>query len=234
MRVMDTSLSWTEAALRLGLTFFGAVIIGWDREEHGRPAGLRTTVLVCLTASSAMILGSLLLPTTGRPWDSYVTMDVMRLPLGILTGVGFIGAGAILHKGNFVLGVTTAASLWFSTVVGLCFGAGMFGLGGALVGLGLIVLWGMRWMEKHLMHRTEATVTFLLAREGPTQLDVMRALESAGYNFSILSAAYDSQGREFRFDVFKKVSHDEVFPPRSLALFAESPGVRELRWSRHP
>ena len=231
---MDTSLSGAEIAMRLGLTFCAAFLIGWDREEHGRPAGLRTTMLVCLTASAAMILGCLLIPTTGRPWDSYVTMDVMRLPLGILTGVGFIGAGAILHKGNLIVGVTTAAGLWFSTVLGLCFGAGKFGLGASMVALGLIVLWGMRWMEKHVKHRTEATVTFYLALDGPTQLDVMRALESAGYYFNILSAVYDPKGREFRFDVFKKVSHDEVFPPRSLALFSEQPGVRELHWTRHP
>ena len=75
------------------------------------PLASRTTILVCLTASASMILGNLLLGTLGRATDTLVRMDVMRLPLGILTGMGFIGAGAILHRGNVVVGVTTAATL---------------------------------------------------------------------------------------------------------------------------
>jgi putative Mg2+ transporter-C (MgtC) family protein len=58
----------------------------------------------------------------GKTPYSFVSMDVMRLPLGILTGMGFIGAGAIPHKGNMVLGVATAATLWFTTLMGFCFG----------------------------------------------------------------------------------------------------------------
>ena len=73
----------------------------------------------------------------------------MRLPLGILSGMGFIGAGAILHRGNMVTGVTTAATLWFVTVMGLCFGGGQIGLGLIALALGLVVLWGLKWVEQH-------------------------------------------------------------------------------------
>ena len=86
------------------LTLVAGAIVGVNRSERGRAAGFRTTILVCLTASASMILGNLLLGTTGRPFNSFVTMDVMRLPLGILTGMGFIGAGAILHRANMVTG----------------------------------------------------------------------------------------------------------------------------------
>jgi putative Mg2+ transporter-C (MgtC) family protein len=71
------------------------------------PAGLRTTLLVCLAASVAMIQTNLLLMTVGKTQDSFVVMDIMRLPLGILSGMGFIGAGAIVRRDNIVLGVTT-------------------------------------------------------------------------------------------------------------------------------
>ena len=71
-----------------------------------------------------MIQTNLLLATAGKSADSFVVLDLMRLPLGILTGMGFIGGGAILRRDGFVLGVTTAATLWFVTVIGLCFGAG--------------------------------------------------------------------------------------------------------------
>jgi len=108
---MPVQLEWADIGLRLACTLAAAFAIGLNRGEHGRPAGLRTTMLVSLAASIAMMLSNSLLGTAGRPEKSFVTFDVMRLPLGILTGMGFIGAGAILRRDNMVLGVTTAATL---------------------------------------------------------------------------------------------------------------------------
>lgn len=108
---------------------------------------MRTTILVCVAATAAMIQANLLLPTDGKHWDGFAVMDPMRLPLGILTGVGFIGAGAIMHRGNFVQGLTTAATLWYSTVLGLSVGAGELWLGAALVVIAILVLWGLKKIE---------------------------------------------------------------------------------------
>lgn len=121
---MPIELHWPAIALRLALTIAAGGLLGAERSKTGHAAGLRTTLLVSLAASVAMIQMNLLLPTNGKPPDSYAVMDLMRLPLGILTGVGFIGAGAIVHNNELVVGVTTAATLWFATVVGLCMGGG--------------------------------------------------------------------------------------------------------------
>src|SRR5262249_23206233 len=121
---MPLTLSWHDIALRLALAVVAGMVLGLDRGEHGRPAGLRTTLLVCLAAAVAMIQTNLLMVTRGKAPDSFSVLDLMRLPLGILTGMGFIGGGAILRRENMVLGVTTAATLWFVTVIGLCFGGG--------------------------------------------------------------------------------------------------------------
>src|SRR3979490_2187973 len=141
---MPLTLGWREIALRLALSLIAGVLIGLDRGERGRPAGLRTTLLVCLAASVTMIQANLLLGTSGKPANSFVTLDLMRLPLGILTGMGFIGGGAILRRDGLVLGVTTAATLWLATVIGLCFGGGQIGLGVAASILAMLVLSGMR------------------------------------------------------------------------------------------
>jgi putative Mg2+ transporter-C (MgtC) family protein len=74
----------------------------------------------------------------------------MRLSLGILTGVGFIGAGAIFRQNNLVRGVTTAATLWFVSVIGLCFGGGQIGLGIAGTIIGVAALWGLKALEERL------------------------------------------------------------------------------------
>src|SRR6202789_1117700 len=134
---MPLTLTWHDIALRLALSLAAGALIGLDRGEHGRPAGLRTTLLVCLAAAVAMIQTNLLLATRGRASDSFIMMDLMRLPLGILTGMGFIGGGAILRRDGLVVGVTTAATLWFVTVIGLCFGGGQIGLGLSALGLSL-------------------------------------------------------------------------------------------------
>ena len=83
-------------------------------------------------------------------------MDLMRLPLGILTGVGFIGGGAILRRENMVIGVTTAATLWLATVIGLCLGAGQLGLGIVATALGIVALQGLRWVEGRLRQKIRA------------------------------------------------------------------------------
>src|ERR1700733_1024394 len=147
---MPTNLVWSEIAIRLLCTIVAGGLIGYNRGEHGRPAGLRTTMLVALAACLAMIQVNLLLPTAGRPANSFVMNDLMRLPLGILSGMGFIGAGAIVRRDNFVVGVTTAATMWFLTVIGLCFGGGQIALGLVGTGLGTLVLTGLKLIEDRM------------------------------------------------------------------------------------
>ena len=141
MYTMPLNPTWEDIALRLLLTLVAGALIGFNREAHGHAAGLRTTMLVCLAASVAMILANMMLTVSGKTDSSFVRIDVMRLPLGILTGVGFIGGGAILQRDKLVAGVTTAATLWLVTVIGLCFGAGDIWLGVAATAISFFVLW---------------------------------------------------------------------------------------------
>lgn len=118
--------------LRLGLSAVAGTLIGIERERHGRAAGLRTQLLVCLSACIAMILSdqfyhrSFELQNSTSGWHP----DPARLAAGVLAGIGFLGAGVILRQSTHVIrGVTTAATLWFVTVIGMAFGAGAIGIG---------------------------------------------------------------------------------------------------------
>jgi putative Mg2+ transporter-C (MgtC) family protein len=221
----------TEIAIRLLLTFIAGAIIGVNRSERGRAAGFRTTILVCLTASASMILGNLMLGTTGRPFNSFVTMDVMRLPLGILTGMGFIGAGAILHRANVVTGVTTAASLWFTTLMGFCFGAGEFLLGAWMLGLGVFVLWCMQWVEARWKQQQEATLMVLVQPEGPSHTELAAIIETDGHKINSCAARYAGAESEWRFDIQWKATQDDASLPEYLKRLAEHSGVKEVRWT---
>jgi putative Mg2+ transporter-C (MgtC) family protein len=139
--------SWSDIALRLALTLLAGAVIGFNRGARGHAAGFRTTILVGLAASVAMIQANLLLPLSGKTPESFSVMDLMRLPLGILTGVGFIGGGTILKRGDLVTGVTTAATLWVVTVIGLCLGGGQLILGIATTVLVVFTLWTLKWVD---------------------------------------------------------------------------------------
>jgi putative Mg2+ transporter-C (MgtC) family protein len=226
-----TEISSSDIAIRLVLTLLAGAIIGVNRSERGRAAGFRTTILVCLTASASMILGNLLLATTGLPTDTFVRMDIMRLPLGILTGMGFIGAGAILHRGNAVTGVTTAATLWFTTLMGFCFGAGQFLLGAWMLGLGIFVLWCMAWIENRWKQRQEATLVVVVSRDGPSQSDLAATLETNGHRVAASGARYSEARTEWRFDVNWRAAHEESSLPPFVEALAGRAGVKEVRWT---
>jgi putative Mg2+ transporter-C (MgtC) family protein len=144
--------------LRLILTLIAGALLGLNRGAHGNAAGFRTTILVGLAAAVAMVQADLLLSVGGRTAESFGVMDVMRLPLGILTGVGFIGGGAILKRGHLVTGVTTAATLWVMTVIGLCFGGGQLQLGIKATVLAIITLFALKWLDARIPREHHATL----------------------------------------------------------------------------
>ncbi len=232
MAPMPLTVGWHDVALRLVLTCIAGALIGFNRDEHGRSAGLRTTMLVCLAASVAMIQTNVLLPTVGKTTNSFVVLDLMRLPLGILTGMGFIGGGAILRRSDLVLGVTTAATLWIVTVIGLCFGGGQLVLGVAATALGLVVLWGLKLTERYIRQDRRGTLVREKEADGPVAAELVSLLNAAGIQVVDQSITYSEQARysEIHYGVRWRGTREETSPPPFLGDFATRPGVRRLQW----
>jgi putative Mg2+ transporter-C (MgtC) family protein len=229
---MPLTLTWHDIAIRLALSLVAGGLIGLDRGEHGRPAGLRTTLLVCLAAAVAMIQANLLLNTTGKAGDSFVTLDLMRLPLGILTGMGFIGGGAILRRDGFVLGVTTAATLWFVTMVGLCFGGGQITLGIAAFALGMLVLEGLRWFDYRMKQEQHGTLYLTTERDEPDHEAIRAIVQNAGYKTSLSSVAYvnQTQQRQLEFRLQWRGVPQNLDAPPFLRDLICNPHVVAAQW----
>jgi putative Mg2+ transporter-C (MgtC) family protein len=189
------NLQWQDIALRLAVTFVCGAIIGFDRGEHGRPAGLRTTILISLAACVAMLQANLLMNTVGKASDSFIVLDLMRLPLGILSGVGFIGAGAILKRDTLVRGVTTAATLWFVSVMGLCFGGGQIKLGLVAFAIAFVTLTSLKRIENFFPKWHPASLYLVLSTEVLSEEDVRAQLKNAGMKISSWAVAYLSSKR---------------------------------------
>ncbi|HEX3892494.1 MAG TPA: MgtC/SapB family protein [Terracidiphilus sp.] len=229
---MSPEIHWQQIALRLALTLIAGSLLGFERSRTGHFAGLRTTLLVTLAASISMLQMNLLLPTNGKPHDSYVVMDLMRLPLGILTGVGFIGAGAILRKNETVLGVTTAATMWFATVVGLCLGGGQLILGSTGTALGFSVLWGLRRFERRIEHDQLGQLTLTIVGDRPSPQELRAELERAHFRLKSISVSYDLSQHTKTYDCqvrWPAISGDGDVPA-ILASLEQTPGLVRLDW----
>ena len=232
MMTMASHITWTDVVLRLAVTVIVGIVVGYNRSEHGKAAGMRTTVLVCLAASIAMIQVNLLLPMSGRGPASFVMNDLMRLPLGILTGVGFIGGGAILRRDNIIVGVTTAATLWLVTVVGLCIGGGQISLALAGTLLALGALWGLRALEDRMLREHRARFSIDVGGTGPTEAQIRRRLEQAGLSIVSVRSVLCRNGkrRELQFELSHMRRFSNCETPPLLAELASEAGVLRVEW----
>ncbi len=229
---MAPEIHWPAIAIRLILTVIAGGLLGIERSRTGHAAGLRTTLLVTLAASVAMIQMNLLMESNGKPPSSFAVMDLMRLPLGILTGVGFIGAGAIVRKNELVVGLTTAATLWFATVVGLCLGGGQLILGSISTVIGFVVLWGLRWFETRVERFQMGELKIVIAERHLSPCDLRRKLQRAKFRIKSISVRhqardhFDTLGCEIRWPA----DGGNADIPGIVAELEELPGLVELEW----
>lgn len=226
---MDMPLqpTWPDIAIRIALTMAAGAIVGFDRGARGHAAGFRTTILVGLAAAVAMIQTNILLPVSGKTPESFAVMDVMRLPLGILTGVGFIGAGTIVKKGDLVTGVTTAATLWLMTVIGLCLGGGQIVLGIVATALAVITLRALQWVDRAIPREHRARLMVIGDDEMRAITELPRLTGELGYRARFAEAERRDDGAiDCSFDISWRRAERAAPPVDLLTLIRGQYAVR--------
>lgn len=226
---MNAVVTWQDIGLRLAAAVLAGAIVGFDRGARGEVAGLRTTILICLAAAGAMIEANLMLSVTGKAADSFAVMDALRFPLGILSGIGFIGAGAIIRRGKLVTGVTTAATLWLITVVGLILGAGYFGTGAGMVAIAFVVLFLLKRLEPLLFTEHRGNLTVAAAADGPQAEELQALIRDDGYKISSIAV---KQGRQ-RIVRCRLAWHGRQGPdqlPGLIKTISARKGIVSIRW----
>ncbi|MCR4572206.1 MAG: MgtC/SapB family protein [Lentisphaeria bacterium] len=140
-----------ELLKRLLFAALCGIMIGWERDLHGRSAGLRTHMLVAL-GSAIFTLLSLLMPASAlpSPGSENVRGDVGRIAAQIVSGIGFLGAGTIVKEGFTIKGLTTAACLWFSAAIGMACGANQIMIAFTMTIGELILVFIGKWYEKKM------------------------------------------------------------------------------------
>jgi putative Mg2+ transporter-C (MgtC) family protein len=159
-------------------------------------------------------------------------LDLMRLPLGVLSGMGFIGAGAILRRGELVMGVTTAATLWYVTIMGLCFGGGQLGLGMAMLALGIFVLWALKRFEDWVKHDHHVHLRVVTLADGPDEPELRRLLASDGLHVRSCAVSYNvrRRRRSLRCSMKWRCRSDDVDTPPVVARLAARADVVRVDW----
>lgn len=179
-------LSFWLVTFRLLLAAFLSGAIGFEREFHGRAAGFRTHILLCVGSTLVML-------TSMHIFDIYISkapVDPARIAAGVITGIGFLGAGTIMHSRSSIRGLTTAASLWVVAGIGLAVGSGLYYAAILTTVLTIVALLVFGKIE-HVMIRKDWYRTIVIeTKEGIDQLKAIRDVLDE-YNISITNYEID-------------------------------------------
>jgi len=184
-----------EITVRLLAALAAGALIGYERSYHGRPAGFRTHALVC-TASSLLMLVTVYEAHWMRTTTGLVQIDPTRMAQGIMTGIGFLGAGVIIKEGLSVRGLTTAASIWITAAIGILAGIGFYFPLVISVVLTLGILAFFRWIEARMPSQAYYHFDVRFARSaGMTERQVRELVEAHGFSIANFSYRLEAEGR---------------------------------------
>jgi putative Mg2+ transporter-C (MgtC) family protein len=217
--------AWT-ILFRLILAAVLSGMIGFEREFHGRAAGFRTHILLCIGSTLVML-------TSMHIFDVYygkVSVDPARIAAGVITGIGFLGAGTIMHSHSSVRGLTTAASLWVVAGIGLAVGSGLY-FGSAITAVLTIVTLMLFSRIEHAMIRKDWYRTiYIEAKEGTDRLKAIRgALSHYGVELTDFEADHDAEKScamlRFGLKLRNTRTADQI-----LADVGKIDGVKFVKW----
>jgi len=224
------TLNWDESLLRLALAATLGGLIGIERELREREAGLRTHLLVALGSALFTIVGAYGFHAFLESGQSVVRADPTRIAAQIVTGIGFLGAGAIIRQGLSVRGLTTAATLWVVAAVGLACGAGYYSAAVITTALVLIALYPLRIIAYRILRRFRPEDGRLLVElpAGNPPGEVIDEIERVGARIDSIQVSQEGDRRRLELDVALPRS---VGAPRLVARIADVPNVADVRWT---
>jgi len=214
-----------EAVVRLAVALAMGAALGLERSYHGRPAGFRTHALVGL-ASAALMLVTVYEAEWFRTVEGggvRAAIDPTRMAQGIMTGIGFLGAGVIMKDGLSVRGLTTAASIWTTAGIGILVGIGLYFPAAVTTALALGALAGFRWIERHI--RTEASAHFVVrfvAERALAQQELVALVTGLGFRAREVTHVYERSGAAMEYSM-----RVHSFDPQSLVRLSDALRARE-------
>ena len=220
---------YLDIASRLFAALVIGGLIGLERTYRGRPAGFRTHALVCLSTSLLMLIT--VYETRWFPGitQGRISLDPTRMAQGIMTGIGFLGAGTIMREGMSVRGLTTAASLWITAAIGILVGIGFYFPALFATLLTLITLSLFRWVENRVPSEFYAHLMLRFALHAALpETEISRVLEEHGFTMRRVSYRLDYDANYFEYRA--TIRSNRAGNARKLTdALGKLEGVKELR-----
>jgi putative Mg2+ transporter-C (MgtC) family protein len=222
---------YIQILLRLVAALAAGAIIGLERSFRGRAAGFRTHALVCVASSLLMLVTVYEQVWFTSPEGIHGVIDPTRMAQGIMTGIGFLGAGVIVKEGLTVRGLTTAASIWVTAAIGILTGIGFYFAAGIGVVLTLGTLSVFRWIEGRMPTEVYANFAVRFPRDAVMPEPRLRALV-AQHGFSVANLNYRllDNGEQFEYRMVMRTLKQDNVRRLSETLNADN-GVLEYRIS---
>ena len=222
---------YIEIVVRLLIALAVGGVIGLERSYHGRPAGFRTHALVCV-ASSLLMLVTVFEGDWFKAGEMQrVVIDPTRMAQGIMTGIGFLGAGVIMKDGLSVRGLTTAASIWITAAIGILAGIGFYFPAIVATALTFGTLSMFRWIEAKLPSRFYAHHMVRFANDTPMPEQQYRQLiKDQGFSIANLSYRMHSERKYFEY-LMVIWTHDQSNTRRLSETLSKIDAVKEFRVS---
>lgn len=194
------SAHYLEITMHLASAWIAGSLIGLERSFHGRPAGFRTHALVCLASALLMMITLYQADWLPSFVNDNVRADPQRMAQGIMTGIGFLGAGVIFKEGLSVRGLTTAASIWITAALGILYGVGFYfpAILGTLATFG--TLSAFRWIEAKMPSQYYAHLIVRFSKSKTlSENEVRKLVISQGFSVANMSYRLDNEGETFEY-----------------------------------
>ena len=209
--------------LHLTYAAIAGALIGFERSYHGRPAGFRTHILVCIASSLLMLLPEYQPAFMDKLPIETLRLDPTRMAQGIMTGIGFLGAGAIMRAGLSVRGLTTAASIWMTASIGIMFGVGFYMPAVIATIVTFLTLSIFRSLETKMPSFSFAHLTVRFPRESITPVaDVERMINELGIAATDPSYVLMNEGKHFEYRMTIRTKNGDNFSRLSDKLKSEA------------
>jgi putative Mg2+ transporter-C (MgtC) family protein len=224
-------ISWAEILLRVVLAAGLGGAIGFERELREREAGLRTHMLVSVGAALFTLVSAYAWTDWRFSTAEGLVFDPTRIAAQVVTGIGFLGAGAIIRQGLSVRGLTTAATLWVVAAIGMATGAGYYAAAVITTVLVLVSLWPLRLLAHRVSERFRPEEGRLAVDlpAGASAVSVLEAVESAGA--AVRSLEFEEEGDRRRVDIHVRMPHGRGAAEVIDAL-ARTQEIKGARWNR--
>ena len=215
--------------IKIALAILLGTLTGLEREYRGRAAGVRTMMLVCLGSTIVMVGSVHISEAFSAGMGNVIRVDPARIAAGIVTGIGFLGAGAIIRYRKATIGLTTASLIWFNASLGILIGLSLYAIAIGVSVVTVVLLIGMNWWERVMNTTLYRDITVVGAYHKDLYAQAKAILENDKFTISQQRLIRDMENGVIQITFNVKAKKSKILLD-TLDHLSALPGVQRIEW----